>query len=458
MATTKIWPIKDSLKRVVDYAVNPAKTENPDSDLFNVLHYASNGDKTEMQFYVTGINCVDKLAYEKMIATKKRYGKTGGNVAYHCYQSFKPGEVNAEQCHEIGVELAKKLWGGMYEVVVATHLNTNCFHNHFVINSVSCVDGRKFDDNKRTYAEMRRTSDDICREHGLSVIENPYSKKVPRAAYLAQKSGKETHYSILKRDVDEALSKSMSFYEFEKRLKAMGYRFPRTENYKYRSIIAEGWKRPMRLKSLGDDYTDEAIRERLVKNQYLLRNRTLVPYTPKKPLSDLRYNLNKVDRMSTIDGLFWVICELLKLVLVGEVGLTQRYQPLSPVMRQEVIKLERYDREFRLLHMNEIHSEQELRLFIDSKKEQLDNFISQRKSVDYRIRRPKSDQDLLEQKAKRHTLSEQITFLRKQIKIADGIFEDVPRIKDLIEIEHRAEQEADFINGNSHNKEQTKER
>ena len=107
MATTKIWAIKDSLRRVIDYAANPDKT---DSDIAKALHYAENKDKTaldgEKTYLTTAINC-DGDPLEAMLATQKYFGKKGGNVAYHAYQSFKPGEVTPEQCHKIGVELAK---------------------------------------------------------------------------------------------------------------------------------------------------------------------------------------------------------------------------------------------------------------------------------------------------------------------------------------------------------------
>lgn len=131
MATTKIWPVKDSLARVVDYARNPDKTVY--SDLQTVLHYAANEEKTvegeERAMFVTGVNCNRDTAFQEMQAVKERFGKTGGNVAYHAYQSFKPGEVTPELCHRLGVELAKRMWGDEYQVLVATHFNTGTYHN-----------------------------------------------------------------------------------------------------------------------------------------------------------------------------------------------------------------------------------------------------------------------------------------------------------------------------------------
>ncbi|MFR6149942.1 MAG: relaxase/mobilization nuclease domain-containing protein [Ruthenibacterium lactatiformans] len=146
IATTKIWAVKDSLKRVVDYASYPEKTEY--SGLANALHYAENGVKTELcetVHLVSGLHCRPEQAWDDMRSIQEHFGKTGGTVALHAYQSFKPGEVTPEQCHAIGVELARKMWGGRFQVLVATHLNTNCLHNHFVINSVSYIDGKKYE-------------------------------------------------------------------------------------------------------------------------------------------------------------------------------------------------------------------------------------------------------------------------------------------------------------------------
>ena len=165
MAVTKIWPIKNSLRRVVDVE----KTEQGE----------------EKTLYVTGVNCTAGGAFREMQAVQLRFGKTDGNVAYHAYQSFKPGEVTPELCHRLGVELARRMWGDGHQVLVATHFNTGTYHNHLVINSVNMWDGKKFNCSKRAYYELRRLSDELCAEHGLSVIQNP-GGKTPRAIYFAE--------------------------------------------------------------------------------------------------------------------------------------------------------------------------------------------------------------------------------------------------------------------------------
>ena len=210
MATTKIWPVKDSLTRVVDYAQNPDKTIY--SDLRKVLHYAANEEKTvegqERAMFVTGVNCNRDTAFQEMQAVKERFGKTGGNVAYHAYQSFKPDEVTPELCHQLGVELAKRMWGDEYQVLVATHFNTGTYHNHFVVNSVGLWDGRKFNCGKRAYYQFRQLSDDLCREYQLSTIKNPKGK-TPRSIYFAEKRGEPTKYNLMREALDAALKVSV---------------------------------------------------------------------------------------------------------------------------------------------------------------------------------------------------------------------------------------------------------
>ena len=121
MATTGFWPVKGRLKDVIDYAENPDKTTDQkylDDDLYRALSYTQNDEKTDKKMYVSTINCPKHDPYGAMIATKKQFGKMTGNVAYHGYQSFKPGEVTPEEAHKIGMETAKQMWGEDYQIVV----------------------------------------------------------------------------------------------------------------------------------------------------------------------------------------------------------------------------------------------------------------------------------------------------------------------------------------------------
>ena len=145
MATTKLWYIQGRLKDLVDYVENPEKTVKPGlQDFLNVFSYTQNPNKTAGGQFVTAINCQKDIALQQMILTKQRYGKEDGYIAWHGYQSFKPGEVTPEQCHALGVELARQMWGDRFQIIVTTHLDKEHLHNHFCINSVSFKDGGKY--------------------------------------------------------------------------------------------------------------------------------------------------------------------------------------------------------------------------------------------------------------------------------------------------------------------------
>ena len=248
MAVTSIWAVHGSVKDLIAYAENPEKTENPNADeLKALMDYAENPDKTEKQHFVSGVNCLPELAYERMTATKKRYGKCDGIVAYHAYQSFKPGEATPEQCHLLGVELAKRLWGDRFEVVLASHRDHDHLHNHFVINSVSFKDGLKFRCNKMYHRVLAEASDKLCLEHGLSVIKQPMGTKQNRAAHMAEKNGGLSHRAMLRMDIDDAVADCAIPQYFWKALEMRGYTLAKDENRKHLTIMADGWKRPVRL-------------------------------------------------------------------------------------------------------------------------------------------------------------------------------------------------------------------
>lgn len=204
MATTSIWRVKGWLGKVLIYVENPDKTENPAvfekqgidgqeaQGLSDVIEYAVRQEKTGritpgeegapvMQRFVSGVNCSSSTARDEMMAVKKRFGKEDGTVAYHGYQSFAPGEATPELAHEIGLALAKKLWGEKYQVLVTTHLDkAHHLHNHFVVNTVSFVDGMGvtvLEEEKRLPIIILEPGKAYRREDG-SVGQNFYAKEV----------------------------------------------------------------------------------------------------------------------------------------------------------------------------------------------------------------------------------------------------------------------------------------
>lgn len=264
MAVTKIWAVTDSVSRVLSYAANPDKTIY--SDICKALHYASDERKTvigeENAMYVTGVNCTAETAFDEMKAVQERFDKTVGNVAYHAYQSFKTGEVTPQLAHKLGVELAKRMWGDQYQVLVATHFNTGTYHNHLVVNSVNMWNGKKFNCNEGAYWKLRSISDELCKENGLTVIKNP-NGKTPRKLYFAEKNGEPTRYNLMREAIDKALTMSTNPKAFTYVMKQLGYVIDLNPYHKYATIRSVNSKKETRLYRLGEAYDRDAIYDRM---------------------------------------------------------------------------------------------------------------------------------------------------------------------------------------------------
>lgn len=285
MATTSIWRVNGWLGKVVIYVENPEKTANPKfytaedmteqdgQELSDVIRYAVNSEKTQqtdnedctvIHRFVSGVNCSPSTARDEMLAVKKRFGKENGTVAYHGYQSFAPGEATPEMAHEIGMKLAARLWGDRYQVVVATHLDKeNHLHNHFVLNTVSFVDGIKYHRTKKDYHDMQKTSDALCREYGLSVIENPqYGKSKHYGEWRAEQEQRPTWRGLIRADIDEAIRQSMTERQFFDNLRKKGYEIKIGKDI---SVRPPGKERFVRLiRNFGEDYSIDQIRRRIL--------------------------------------------------------------------------------------------------------------------------------------------------------------------------------------------------
>ncbi len=441
MATTGFWPVRGRLKEVIDYANNPDKTtakEYLDEDLYAAIRYVENDDKTDQTMFVSAINCSKHNAYNEMIAVKRRFGERGKNIAYHGYQSFAAGEVTPAEAHAIGMETARKMWGARYQVVVTTHLNTDNIHNHFVINSVSFVDGKKFRNGIGDRLELRKISDAICAARNKSVIQSHkfYSNK---KEYWIRNSGKLTHRDMLRRDVDEALSKCCTFKDMEYYLKCLGYRFERDFRYEHPSVIADGWKRAVRITSLGENYSREAMRQKLVANQRLPELYVLItPKWKRAPLLNFEYQLRQAQRKDTVQLLFEVIIELIKICTGNNVQETDN-RPLSPMMRAEVQKLDKYIEEYKFLCDNHIESPKELLSFQENLSARISELEQERYALRLKLRRVKTPEEDAALKAQAKELTKQITPLRKELKVALRIEEHIPRIKELLDAERNIE-------------------
>ena len=262
MAYTSIIPVH-RLDNSIDYIRDKEKTvEKPETagSLAGAIDYALNREKTEQTGFENSIGCTCETAYQDMAATKKRFRKTGGVQGYHLIQSFAPGEVSPELAHLIGQELAEELLKGQFEAVITTHLNTAHYHNHLVFNSVSMTDGHKYHSNSRSYyEEIRKISDGLCRKYGLSVIRATDGKSISYAQWKAQQDGKPTWRTGIRMDIRESVQGSFTWRQFLYQMEQKGYEWKL--NRKYIALKAPGMEQFVRLKSLGENYTETHIRE-----------------------------------------------------------------------------------------------------------------------------------------------------------------------------------------------------
>ena len=295
MAYTSVIPVR-RLDRAVKYVMNKEKTTAV--SLQDALDYAANRDKTEQSCFESSYACTLETAFADMRQTKERWHKSGGVQGYHLVQSFAAGEVTPELAHQIAKELADRVLGGRYEYVIGTHLNTGHIHSHIVWNSVSCVDGKKYRSNYKSYVtEIRAVSDELCRKYKLSVIDTENSKHVakPYVEWLAEKNGQPTWRTAIRQDVDEAIQQSLTWRQFLNALERNGYEV--RMGRKYPVLRPSGKERFVRFKMLGKRYTPEAIQTRIlyprsyrpyVENPPTIQHGRLRSGKPRRKLTGLR--------------------------------------------------------------------------------------------------------------------------------------------------------------------------
>lgn len=445
MAVTGFWPIYKNLKATLDYAYNPDKTTDRrylDDDLYAALSYAENDNKTDRKMYVGGINCSKQNAYAEMIAVQRRFGLRGKVVGYHGIQSFREGEVTPEQAFEIGKATARKMWGDRYQVLVTVHLNTDNVHCHFVVNPVSFKDGTKFQNKIGDHKELRKVSDAICQEHGLSVLENSSFYGGHKKDYWRHKSGKKTHRDYLREDVEYCLTFATTPREFESQLFALGYTFDPVRF----SVKAKHWERSVRLDKIG--FSKEVIQEQLDENAInrfrLFTLEYKPPYRPKKfPLEDelrrLEFSIeHSYDAaIVLIDTIFYLVITVIQIAAeLADVML------LSPDLRAAEKDLKELIADYRFMQDQNIHTAADLQANIDESKAQLSDLERERKKLSNRIRRPKSPEDENRNKERRKEISKQMKPVRERLRRAEKILEKSPHLYELLKQEHELERKA----------------
>lgn len=421
MAVVKVYAVRSKLKRAVEYAANEDKTL-----LDNIIEYAANPDKTEQRVFETAINCSSvETAYKEMVATKQKYGKEGKVLAYHYIESFKPGEVTPELAHKIGVEFAQKCFGDRFEVVIGTHLDRHHIHNHIVVNSVSFVDGGKFRSTPKSYYnEIRKISDELCRKYELSVIEEPQHKGMHYAEWKAVNEGKPTIRGQVREELDEIIKSSPTMQVFWRELKRRGYVVHRRgEKIKYTSIIPPFGKRPVRLDKLGTDYSEEAIKQRIIARQngiYIIQPSEL------KKVYKVKGNIRTAPRkkLKGFQALYFHYLYLFK-----KIRKRRTPQRVSFFMREELIKLERYQKQFRFLYDNSIETAEQLGAFQKEKEASINDLVEQRKKL-YNERNNEDEQG-------KEEITQQVTAIngilkkcRADVRMCKAIFTDAEKLEE----------------------------
>lgn len=441
MATTSLWKVEARLDKVIKYTTNEEKTTNADfeKDLYKSLHntieYAKADFKTEKQFYVSGVNCTPQNALQEMILTKKHFGKEKGILAFHGFQSFAEGEVTAEQAHQIGVKLAEELWGDKYEVLVSTHLNTKHYHNHFVLNSVSFVDGIKYRNTVENYAMMRALSDDLCREYGLSVLEEKKCGKIDYTRYRNSFIQKSDYYTTTKEDVDFAIKQAYSYKNFETILKKMGYTITIRANKI--SLCRPPYKRNIRIeRSFGMEYSIRNINERIMNSDmakvpFPEEQRKYRRYTGKKQGIKIQFDRGSLYR------LYLHYCYILKVYPKSK----KTRIKITPEMRKEIKKMEEISDEIKFLCRNKIKTTKELFSYKELVTDELKNQMKARNTL--RRKRQKEKEPEKRQKLCDDilNLSDKIKYLKQEVVYCEKIEEQNQKIKQNIKDMEEKEQE-----------------
>ena len=426
MAITKIWSVKSRLDTSLNYISNPDKTSvKPDIDAREgVIKYIKNKDKTEQCKFVSAFGCSEDYAFSDMVATQmmfERNRRKNGVVAYHIVQSFKDFETTPEIAHKCGQELVKRLFEGKYECVLATHLDHAHIHNHIIINATSYFDGTKYKNNFKDYfIDIRGISDQICRENCLSVIDKPQRRGMHYGEWLALKQGRPTIRGTIRRDIDEIIKCSYTMEQFWNNLKKRGFVIHRKgPNIKHTSIIAPNAKRPMRLDNLGKGYSEAEILERIIAT----RNGIITASPSEMPKRQYKFRGNiKNVKGKKLKG--FVALYFHYLYLFKKIQRKQTPQRVSFFMRDEMIKFDRYQKQFKFLFSHGIETGEDLQKYQKDKEAEVEILITRRK----KLYEERTDESCDEVKDQAKEINTELNELRKEIRLCKAIFKDSYKI------------------------------
>lgn len=385
-----------------------------------------NGEKTKNKLFVSGINCMPDTAFLEMTNVKKQFFKIGGIECFHGYQSFVEGEVTPEQAHEIGVKLAEELWGDKFQVVVSTHINTDNIHNHFVLNSVSFLDGKRFCNTKKDYALMRKTSDKLCSEYGLSILkqEEKYDKYATSSLYK----------ELMKDSIDYAIAISKNYNEFIKILEDLDYIV--TDKNNSLSIRREPYKRNTRIeRQFGKHYSKENIYKKILETQ------TIFPYSPEPYLliNKARENYEKLNPPK--GSLAWLFLHYRKLLHPNtENVLKANFTRMTPTLLHAIKEMNEFSERVKFLCKYKLETDVDVMEFKKLFYQKLAPLKSERENLWRKHKRSKTDDEKKVFEEKIVDISKQISPIDEEIGICNNILNRVEKIKKF-EFHQKLEQE-----------------
>ena len=399
MAVIKIWDVKDSLRRLIAYITKPNKTKNE-----NYMN-----DQNAMPYFISGINCDNDTAYEEMLSTKRQYQKTGGILAFHAVQSFKPGEITCGLAHQLGIEYAKEMWGDRFEIIVATHAYHEHIHNHFAINSVSFKDGKRYYDNKANYKTMQELNDTLCEKHCLSIIKQKKHIGQPYAAWKAEKQNKPSKRALICCDIEYAITNALTYSQFIHHIKEMGYLIK--TNVKHIAVCPPGSNKFFRLCNLTKDqrYTENVIKERI------LKNRTVSSRRKSKPIK-IKGKVTHARRITGIKALY--------INYQYRMGVIPKNVPNRKVhfyFKQDLIYLEKITQEVTLMNKKKIHTMTDLETCMLQAKNTMSEQMRERTKSYNKLRRCIDPIQIEYIKKDITNLSDNIRKLRKEVVLYEGI-------------------------------------
>lgn len=382
--------------------------------LDSLIKYVMNGDKTDEMKYVSGINCLPETAFEEMNNTKNRFNKGKEKIiGYHLIQSFaKEDNVTPEKAHQIGLDYANEIFGKDFEIVIATHLNTENIHNHIVINSVSLKTGKKFYDNYCSRDYIRATSDFICQYYGLSTLDKPWKRK----GYYKKFANENPYLQMIKRDADRCIEIAWSERDFNNRMAKLGYEgIIADENG---LIVYDDIRGRVVLlnKYFGDRYSYQEVKNRILYDRPAEPNYNAngKRYIANKETYEKMLEIRRTRELKKLPLLYLLFCLLLKIdPLPARMDFGNVRVLLTKEMKIEIKYINQLSKQAVLLSKNKISS--------------LDDLNDYRGELEDEVRTLKGTRENLQRKKRKSVKQEDIDDFDKQLK------QLAPKIKSLNE-------------------------